>query len=283
MIHQPSALRILNDAFGSQEFTARQAADALSSVFTFKTAFVALSEMSKSNTISRIKKGLYTIDGQHRIQNLGLRTLERPEISLPEGAYATGTYALSVNLSPISSPRFLDVFVGMADYPRAHFLETKEASPQPRVHPFASLKTSQLERTIDGFLIPIASEVAFVDLVKIASEKRRPVSLEYEILPFIPQLLDKWDEIRTLASREQVQEYLEVIVYYVSRIASDIDLEDVPLPIPVVGCQRDSAVSPKTLSFEGGRADEDSVETANRTGVMIETDRQGVADILAGL
>ena len=225
MIHQASALRILSQSFGSSEFTARQAAKALSSVFTYKTSFVALSQMRKTGALSRLKKGVYAIDA---LPATTLITLTKPEISLPIGAYATGTYALSVSLSPISSSRYLDIFVEPRDYPQAQTsLEIRDVYPQPRVHPFATSSTPTLKITVDGFSIPKDPAVSFVDLIKIVSEKRRPVSLEYEILPFVTQLVGQWNDIQALATREQVSDQLEAVVDYISKVATETDYLDV--------------------------------------------------------
>lgn len=152
-------------------------------------------------------------------------------------------------------------------------LEAKDAYPQPKVHPFATSDSLSLDTTIDGFSIPSDPVVSFAHLIKIASDKRRPVSLEYEILPFIPQLVGKWSDVEALASKEQVREYLEDIVDYVTQVAENANNEYVPLPNPVE-CHKDPGVPPKTLSFEGGKADDLSVETTLRTGVMKPTKKQ---------
>ena len=168
MINQAYALQVLAKKFGNREFTAREAAEALSFLFTGNTPFVALSNMSESGSLSRIKKGLYLIKAPE--DELGLKPLSRPEFTFPNNAYATGTYALSVNLTPFSAPSYLDIFVQSADYPGMRSSIETEARPQPRVHPFATQDAPQLERSPDGFPIPVAPEVAFVDLIKIAAE-----------------------------------------------------------------------------------------------------------------
>ena len=279
MIHQPSALHELQSRFGKEEFTARQAADALSS-FTLGTTFVALSFMTRAGLLSRVKKGIYAVKARES-PKLALKSLGRPEIVLPKGSYATATYALSVSLSPISAPRYLDIFVGLPNYEKARAaIEAKEAFPQPRVHPFAARNLPRLEKSRDGFLVPLP-EIAFVDLIKIASEKRRPISLEYEVVPFLSQLGDRWSKVRALASQEGLREYLEAVIHYTSRLAAGAGITDLELPKPVSVSHTDS--SRKTMAFEGGKIDQDSIETARKTGVIVEADGRAVIGVLKSL
>lgn len=280
MINQAYALQTLEKRFGTHEFTARDAADALSFLFTNKTAFVALSNLSKSGSLFRVKKGLYVVIKQ---EAYGLKSLRRPEITFPNNAYATGTYALSVNLTPYSSPGYLDIFVRGADYPRLRASIETEAYPQPRVYPFATQKMPRLERSPDGFPVPLAPEVAFVDLIKIAAEKCRPVSLEYEIVPYMLQLTNRWPTIRNLASREKVQDHLEAITSYIAKVASDQHNTEISLPSSRGDIGYDRSTPPKLLSFEGGKVDETSLEVERKTGVLIEANKEAIATTIGNL
>jgi hypothetical protein len=134
-----------------------------------------------------------------------------------------------------------------------------------------------LKESIDGLRIP-PPEVAFVDLIKIAVERRRPVSLEYEIVPFIPQLAENWEKVRRLAAEEGVADYLEAILSYVVKVAARSGFG---LAMPTPNPQGGKAL--KTLSFAGGRADEVSVETGSETGIVIEADQEAVKGVLSNL
>lgn len=272
MIHAETALHRLRESFASREFSSREADGVL--LFTHGTTLVALSQLVKAGALVRKRKGVYSI----RLEERGptIRELKRPEIRLTRG-YATGTYALSGQLSPLAASRYIDLVVPLRDYPAAvAAVEVKGTFPEPCVHP-SRRSARLLTESIDGLMIP-PPEVAFVDLVKIAVERRRPVSLEYEILPFIPQLTKAWGRVRTLAAEEGVADYLEAILSYVVKVAEKSG-SDLTMPIP----RPREGKTLKTLSFVGGKADEASVDIGSRTGVVVEADQEAVRSVLSNL
>lgn len=276
MIHEPTALKQLGERFGDRDFSAREAAETLP--FTHDTTLVALSTLTKDGMLVRRRKGVYAMKAQEtEIGDLAVRELRRPEIHLTEG-YATGTYALSGQLSVVTAPRYIDIFVPLQDYANAvAAMEAKGTFPEVYVYPFAA-PDKHLKETIDGLMVP-PPEVAFVDLIKIAVEKKRPVNLEYEILPFIPQLVGSWREVRALAEKEEVGDYLEAVVFYVAMVAEKSGFDDINLP----DTSPSKGKTPRTLSFTGGRVDEVSVETGKATGIVIEADQDAVRSVLSNL
>ena len=274
MIHHDSAVQILREKFGRRRFSAREAAEALP--FTLGTTFVALSTLVKAGLLERIKKGVYAVREEERL-TLSVKQLRRPEIRLPEGSYATATYALANTLSPISASRFLDIFVRPTDYPTAIALEVK-TFPEPRVHPFAIGRVPR-EKSIDGYPIT-APEVAFVDLVRIARDRRRPINFEFEVVPFIPQLVDGWSKIAAIAEKEGLKDCLDAIVFYLRLVAFDSGINDMELPEPARVRRKGT---PEILSFGGGKIDDASIATWRSTGVIVEADRAAVRSILENL
>lgn len=275
MIHTETAFHQLQESFADREFSASDARVVLP--FTHGTTLVALCELVKLGLLDRKRKGIYSVKtSEVGERGPAITKLKRPEIRLGRG-YATGTYALSNQLSPITAPKYIDLFVPLQDYPGAvAAIEVKGTFPEPRVYP-SWRKARPLKKLIDGLRVPLP-EVAFVDLVKIAIERRRPVSLEYEIVPFIPQLVESWEKVRKLAVQEGVADYLEAILFYVVKVAAKSGFgPDMPKPNP----QGRKAL--KTLSFAGGRADEISVETGRETGVVIEADQDAVRGVLSNL
>jgi hypothetical protein len=272
MIHAETAFHRLQESFVGREFSAREADGVLP--FTHGTTLVALSQLVKAGMLVRKRKGVYSIKAEERGPTV--RELKRPEIRLARG-YATGTYALSSQLSPITASKYIDLVVPLKDYPAAvAAIEVKGTFPEPRVHP-SHRSANPLRDSIDGLKIPLP-EVAFVDLIKIAVERRRPVSLEYEILPFIPQLAESWGKIRTLAAEEGVADYLEAVLSYVAKVAARSGSGlTMPTPRPREG------KTLKTLSFAGGKADEVSVDIGGKTGVVVEADQEAVKGVLSNL
>jgi hypothetical protein len=272
MIHTETALDYLQERFAGREFSARDAYDALP--FTHGTTLVALSILTKNGLLIRKRKGVYSI--KEKEGNLAVKELRRPQIRLEKG-YATGTYALSAQLSPIAPTRYIDLVVPLEDYPAA--VKANEVSgtfPEPHVYP-SKRDAGPLKELIDGLKVPVP-EVAFVDLVKIAVERKRPVSLEYEMVPFIPQLFGGWERVRKLAEEEGVADYLEAILFYVATIAEKSGCEVV---LPTSNPRKTDRV--KTLTFAAGRADEASVETGKETGIVIEADQNAVRGVLSNL
>lgn len=275
MIHTETALHRLRESFAGREFSAREADGVLP--FTHGTTLVALSQLVKIGKLVRKRKGVYSIK-KEEIEERGpaVKELKRPEIRLARG-YATGTYALSSQLSPIAASKYIDLVVPLRDYPAAvAAIEVKGTFPEPRVYP-SRRSAKPLRESIDGLKIPLP-EVAFVDLIKITVERRRPVSLEYEILPFIPQLAKTWGRVRTLAAEEGVADYLEAVLSYVVRVAAESGSGlALPAPNPREG------KTLKTLSFAGGKADEISVDIGSKTGVVVEADQAAVRGVLSNL
>lgn len=274
MIHIASAAEALREKFGERRFSAREAAEALP--FTVGTTFVALSSLVRAGILGRVKKGVYVLKPKTS-STVSVEQLRRPEFKLPEGSYATATYALANTLSPLSAPNYMDIFVRPSDYSNAIALEMK-AFPQPRVHPFA-IRKAPLRKSIDG--LPVTHpEIALVDLLKIAIDKRRPVSLEFEVLPFIPQLAHRWSKVVQFADHEGIREYLEAILTYVELVARESGIRDVELPEPHSIPRKGP---PRTLRFSGVRIDRASILTWRRTGVLIEADGGAVRSVLENL
>ncbi len=232
--------------------------------------------MVKIGLLDRKRKGIYSV--KTRESGPAIKALKRPEIRRMTRGYATGTYALANQLSPIAAPKYIDLYVPLRDYPGAvAAIEVKGTFPEPHVYP-SERNVRPLKKLIDGLRVPLP-EKAFADLVKIAVERRRPVSLEYEIVPFIPQLVESWERIRKLAEEEGVADYLEAILFYVVRVAAGSGFElAMPKPNP-----KRARKTLKTLSFAGGRADEVSVETGRETGVVVEADQEAVRGVLSNL
>jgi len=275
MIHAASTVQLLERRFGGREFSVKEAAEALP--YTHGTTLVALSMLRKNGYLDRVKKGVYvkaSIGGEH---GLSIKRLKRPDLSKIARGYATATYALSTQLSPVSAASVIDIFVGLPDYPESvAAVETNDSFPSLRVHPFAR-KLRSLKRTIDGLKVT-PPDVAFVDLIKIAVERRRPVTFEYEIVPFLSQLAERWEKVRELAEKEGIADHLEAIVRYVTMVAEQSGY-DIALPKP----HPMNRGVPRTLSFPGGKADDTSVKIGEETGIIVEADKEAVKGVLANL
>ncbi len=296
MIHQPTAIQNIRDTFGTRPFTAGEAITVLG--YSRGSTFVALSQLTKSGKLRRIKKSLYVIDEvripENRAESEIIRNsaslmsmmvpAKRPELLLPPKAYVTGTYALSTALSPYSSIKYLDVFVRPENYVRR---DDKGFQPTPRFYPLAQNNISTYESE-DGYRVTNPKQ-ALIDLIKLVRYGVRDVSMEYEIVPYLVQLNDDLDALFKLAEKENLHKHLRAIVLYVMLVAKQVPIDGI-FSAQVIyristksGNMIPSVKCPEILSFIGGTIDDISIEIFERTGVVLETNKQQTLAVLRNL
>lgn len=297
MIHEPTAIQNVRDTFGTRPFTASEAISMLG--YSRGSTFVALSQLTKSGKLRRIKKSLYVIDELHSSEHkddsdqvvrnsTNLMSMmvpaKKPELLLPPKAYVTGTYALSTALSPYSSVRYLDVFVRPENHVRR---EDKDFQPTPRFYPLAQSNITTYESE-DGYRVTNPKQ-ALLDLIKLVRCRARDVSMEYEIVPYLAQMSDNLDVTFKLAEKENLQKQLNAIVWYVALVAKQALIDG------IFGSQAIHRIStksgdnvpsvkyPEVLSFIGGSIDDISIEVFERTGVVLEANKQQTIAVLRNL
>ncbi len=296
MIHEPTAIRKIKDTFGTEPFPASEAISKLG--YSTGSTFVALSQLTKSGKLRRIKKSLYVLDEPHIPENRDnsklvhnstnlmsmMLPVRKPELLLPPKAYVTGTYALSTALSPYSSVKYLDVFVRPENYART---EDKGFQPTPLFYPLAQNNVTTYESE-DGYRVANPKQ-ALIDLIKLVRYRARDVSLEYEIVPYLVQMSADFDTMFKIAAKENLLKHLSAIVLYVMLVAKRVPIDGIFSSYAIFRISTKGAYNipsvkfPEVLPFVGGTISDVSLEVFERTGVVIEANEQQTIAVLRNL
>ena len=279
------AAEALREEFGHSEFKAREAVDTLRQ--SPGSVFVRLSRMTKSGLLQRIEKGRY------RVITESLDTAFLPatdwyrEARLSDrGGYATGTYALSSAMMGHAPVTYIDFFLPIR---HALTIESRYASgldryrPIPRVHPFAHTGL-RLQNSSDG--IPVVPPArAFLDLLLIIDRAQRPVSLGYEIIPFLEKLRPHWHRLLSASKKEGTLPLLAAIVYYIRMISKKTDVESYAARILPKLEETEFPYRYPRIADLGGREDFDSVldTIQKKTGIVLEADRQEALSVMRNI
>ncbi len=279
------AVERLQNEFGHSEFRAREAVGTLGQ--SPGSVFVRLSRMTKSKLLERIEKGRYRVMARPSNPTLLPATQWYHESKISElGGYATATYALSSAMMGHAPVTYIDFFLPVR---QAFAIEDRYAGtletyrPIPRIHPFAHKSVSSHESS-DG--IRIVSPIrAFSDLLLIIDRGQRPVSLGYEIIPFLEELKPHWPAIFSHAMKDGTWRVLVAIFSYIRMISKNTDAESyVASILPKLAVPRFPNRYPQIADL-GGREDLDSVLDAvrKRTGIILEADRQEALSVLRNI
>ena len=278
------AVETLRKEFGDSVFSARQAVAIFSQ--TPGSTFVRLSRMTRLGLITRIEKGKYRIQEMSPKKSMLVTEWYR-DSEIQKGGYATATYALKSAFMGHAPTTHIDFFV-----PARAFVELGKVSPSeleiirpiPSLHPFASAKVG-LSKSSDGILTVSSPARAFLDLLLIVDNGRRPVSLEYEMIPFLEELRTHWHEIISRSKSEGTFRLLAALIFYVRMISKDTAAEDFAnRALPKLRTDRFPFAYSKVADL-GGREKIDRVieKILDRTGIFIQADRQEALSVIHNL
>jgi len=279
------ALETIRHQFGGSTFTARQAVTILGQ--TPGSTFVRLSRMTRSGLINRIEKGAYRIP----------ETVPKPSITpvtewyrgseVQKVGYATATYALQSTFMGHAPTAYIDFFLpacAVVELEMSHDSELESFRPIPSLHPFASAKV-HLSKSTDGITTVSSPVRALLDLLLVVDNARRPVSLEYEMIPFFEELRTHWAEIIRRSETEGTLRLLAAIVFYVRMISNDTDVEYFASRVlPKLPTSRFPFAYQKIVDL-AGREKPDKIlrEVLDRTGILLQADRQEALSVIRNL
>lgn len=279
------AAEVLREEFGLSEFKAREAVDTLDR--SAGSVFVRLSRMTKSGLLQRIEKGRYRVITESLETAFLQATGWYREAKISDhGGYATGTYALSSAMMGHAPITYIDFFL-----PIRHALtignryagELERYRPIPRVHPFAIARL-RLQNSSDG--IPVVPPArAFLDLLIIIDRVQRPVSLGYEIIPFLEKLGPHWNSLLSASKKEGTLPLLAAIVYYIRMISKKTDIESYAARILPKLEETEFPYRYPRIADLGGREDFDFVldRIQKKTGILLEGDRQEALSVMRNI
>ncbi len=279
------AVERLQDEFGHSEFKAREAVGTLGQ--SPGSVFVRLSRMTKSGLLERVEKGRYRVVIKSSNPTFLPATQWYNESKVSKlGGYATATYALNSAMMGHAPVTYIDFFLPVRPaimIEKRYAGELERYRPIPRIHPFAQSHVSS-HVSSDG--IRVASPIrAFLDLLLIIDRGQRPVSLGYEIIPFLEELKPHWPAVFSHAKNEGTCRLLVAIFSYVRMISKDTDVEPYAASIlPKLETIRFAHRYPQIADL-GGREDFDSVLDAiqRRTGIVLEADRLEALSVMRNI
>ena len=217
----------LREEFGNSIFTSRQAIATLGQ--PAGSGFVRLSRMSKSGLIQRIEKGNYRIpDATSKLNITPVTEWYRHSGVAKFGGYATATYALSSNFMGHAPVSFLDFFLPAQAAVKLDNLYSgtlENFRPVPSLHPYATA-LSNLSKSADGINFVRSPARAFLDQLLIIDRGRRPVSLGYEIIPFLEDLERYWPQIISRSRIEGTLPLLTALVLYLRMVSMQTDVSE---------------------------------------------------------
>ncbi len=276
----------LQEEFGNSIFTARQAIATLGQ--PSGSVFVRLSRMTKSGLVERIEKGNYRIQDAASKRKITPATEWYRLSGISKlGGYATATYALSSNFMGHAPVTFLDFFMPV---PAAVELENKYSDklenfrPVPKIHPFASAQ-SRLSKSTDGIDVVHSPARAFLDLLLIIGKGRRPVSLGYEIIPFLEELRTYWPKIIYRSKREGTRPLLTALVLYLRMISKQTDMSHFAENV-LPSIDENQSVSPyPQVADLGGREEYDKILRAilSKTGIILKANREEALSVMRNM
>lgn len=275
------AIERLQNEFGRSEFKAREAVGTLDQ--SPGSVFVRLSRLTKSGLLERIEKGRYRVVTESSNPSFLPATQWYNESRVSElGGYATATYALSSAMMGHAPVTYIDFFLPVR---QAVAIENRYADeferyrPIPRIHPFAHNRVTH--ESSDG--IRVVSPIrGFLDLLLIIDRGQRPVSLGYEIIPFLEELKPHWSSIFSHAKTEGTSRVSVAIFSYIRMVSKNTDVEPYAASIlPKLEAIRFTYRYPQIADL-GGREDFDSVldTIQRRTGIVLEADRQEALSVM---
>jgi hypothetical protein len=200
------------------------------------------------------------------------------------GGYATATYALTSLAAAYAPLSYIDFFLppsAALDLQDRYGTKLGTYRPVPVIHPY-SCKQSRVKSTKDGIPVVDSLARAFLDLLLIAQRGGRPVSLGYEIVPFLDQLRKDWPTIVKGSSKEGTRPLLAAIVMYLRAVSERADVEGfVEEIVPKLGTRRFSYRFPQLVDL-GGREkfDQKLAMIQASTGIILRADRQEVLSVL---
>ena len=279
------AVERLQNEFGRSEFKAREAVETLDQ--SPGSVFVRLSRMTKSGLLERIEKGRYRVVTEASNPSFLPATQWYNESKVSElGGYATATYALSSAIMGHAPVTYIDFFLPVR---QALAIENRYADeferyrPVPRIHPFAHNRVSSHESS-DG--IRVVSPIrAFLDLLLIIDRRQRPVSLGYEIIPFLEELKPHWPSVCSHAKNEGTSRLLVAIFCYIRMVSKNTDVEPYAANVlPKLEAIRFKYRCPQIADL-GGREDFDSIldTIQRRTAIVLMADRQEALSVMRNI
>ena len=279
------AVESLRQQFGDSTFTARQAVAILGQ--TPGSTFVRLSRMARSGLINRIEKGNYRIP--ENVAKLGIVPVTEwyRGSEVQKFGYATATYALKSAFMGHAPTTYIDFFLpahAVVEIEDIHDSELEMLRPIPSLHPFASAK-AHLSKSIDGITTVSSPIRAFLDLLLIIDNARRPVSLEYEIIPFLEELRTHWSEIIRHSETEGTLRLLATIVFYVRMISKDTDVGYFASRVlPKLATKRFPFAYQKVADLAGREKPDKIVrDILDKTGILLQADRQETLSVMRNL
>jgi len=274
------------DEFGNSPFSSRQA------IATFGqstgSGFVRLSRMSKSGLIHRVEKGSYRVVDTFSKFNVTPVTewYRQSEVS-KLGGYATSTYALSSNFIGHAPVSFLDIFLPAQAAVKLDNLysgKLERFRPVPSLHPYA-MAHSNLSRSIDGINFVRLPARAFLDQLLIINRGRRPVSLGYEIIPFLEELKTYWPQIISRSRIEGTFALLTALVLYLRMVSERTDVSGfADHVLPSIGETASASAYPQVADL-AGREEYDHVLRIilSKTGVIVRANRQEALSVMRNI
>jgi hypothetical protein len=276
----------LREEFGNSTFSSRQAIATLGQ--PAGSGFVRLSRMAKSGLIQRIEKGNYRIaDNASKLNITPVTEWYRQSEIAKFGGYATSTYALSSNFMGHAPVSFLDIFLPAQAAVKLDNLYSGKLDnfrPVPSLHPYARAH-SNLNKSADeiDFVRPPAR--AFLDQLLIINRGRRPVSLGYEIIPFLEELKAYWPRIISRSRIEGTLPLLTALVLYLRMISKRTDISDfADRVLPSINEAQLASPYPQVADL-AGREEYDRVLKAilSKTGIILRADRQEALSVMRNI
>jgi hypothetical protein len=274
------------EEFGNSIFTSRQAIAILGQ--RAGSGFVRLSRMSKSGLIERIEKGNYRIpDAASKLNITPVTEWYRHSGVAKFGGYATGTYALSSNFMGHAPISFLDFFLPAQAAVKLDSLYSgrlENFRPVPSLHPYATAH-SNLSKSADGINFVRPPARAFLDQLLIINRGRRPVSLEYEIIPFLEELQTYWPQIISRGRLEGTLPLLTALVLYLRMVSKRTDVSDfAERVLPNIDEDQSVSAYPQVADFAGREKYDRTLGTIlSKTGIIVRANRQEALSVMRNM
>ena len=276
----------LREEFGNSIFTSRQAIAIL--MQPSGSGFVRLSRMSKSGLIERIEKGNYRIPDAASKQNITPVTEWYRHSGIAKfGGYATGTYALSSNFMGHAPVTFLDFFLpakATVELDNLYSGKLENFRPVPSLHPYATAHAN-LSKSADGINFVRPPARAFLDQLLIINRGRRPVSLGYEIIPFLEELRTYWPQIISRGRTEGTLPLLTALVLYLRMISKQTYASDfAERVLPSIDEDPPISAYPQ-VAYLAGREEYDRKLGIifSKTGIIVRANRQEALSIMCNM
>jgi hypothetical protein len=276
----------LQEEFGNSIFSSRQAIATLGQ--PAGSGFVRLSRMSKSGLIQRIEKGSYRIaDTASKLNITPVTEWYRHSAVSKLGGYATSTYALSSNFMGHAPVSFLDIFLPAQAAVKLDNLYSgnlESFRPVPSLHPYATAH-SNLSKSTDGINFVRPPARAFLDQLLIINRGRRPVSLGYEIIPFLEELKTYWPQIISRSMIEGTLPLLTALVLYLRMVSKRTDVSDfAERVLPCIDEDRSTSAYPQVADLAGREEYDRILRTVlSKTGIILRANRQEALSVMRNI